>query len=127
MLKRLPPLLFAGLVPAVLAAQNPLARMADVRRAIVARDTATALALLDTIRNAAPDHPNVFILSAHANGLAGRTAQARADITRLLRLDARYARAALRDTTVSALRSEFGMVDSLVKLAEAQLSPGTAW
>jgi sugar lactone lactonase YvrE len=127
MSKRSIAFLVAGLLPAALAAQNPLARMPDVRRAIVARDTAKALALLDTIRAAVPDHPNTVFLSAHANGLAGRTAQARADIMRLLRLDPRYARAALRDTNVVALRAEFRMVDSLAALAERQVSTATPW
>ena len=120
------PLLFAVLAPAA-DAQNPLARMADVRRAINARDTATAFALLDSLHALAPDHPNVVFLRAHANGLAGRAADARAEITRLLRWDARFARAALRDTTVAGLRREFPNVDSLARLAEQTVSLGTVW
>src|SRR5688572_20472169 len=98
------PFLLAVTLPTTGTAQNPLARMAEVRRAINAGDAATALALLDSLRAIAPDHPNVVFLSAHANGLAGRDAEARAALARLLRWDARYARAALRDTNVAALR-----------------------
>jgi sugar lactone lactonase YvrE len=109
------------------AAQNPFARMPEVRRAIVARDTAKALALLDTITAAVPDHPNVPFLKAHALGLAGRRGEAAAEIRRLLRWDARYARAALRDTNVYQLRAEFPEVDSLVRIAEQPVSTGSVW
>ena len=107
------------------SAQNPLARMADVRRAINARDVATAFALLDSLHALAPDHPNLVFLRAHANGLAGRTVEARAEISRLLRWDPRFARAALRDTTVAALRSEFPTIDSLARLAEREVALGS--
>ncbi len=127
MIKRLIVLVVASASLRTATAQNPLDRMADVRRAIVARDAAKALALLDTIRSAVPDHPNLTFLSAHANGLAGRAAEARSDLTRLLRWDARYARAALRDTTVFALRSAFPSVDSLARLAERSLSLASVW
>ena len=109
------------------SAQNPLARMAEVRRAIVAGDGTRALALLDTIGAAAPDHPNVPFLKAHALGLAGRRGEAAAEIRTLLRWDARYARAALRDTNVAMLRAEFPQVDSLARLAEQPVSTGTVW
>jgi hypothetical protein len=121
------PFLLVVTLPATGTAQNPLARMTDVRRAINAGDAATALALLDSLGPVAPDHPNVVFLRAHANGLAGRTAEARADLARLLRWDARYARAALRDTNVAALRREFVDVDSLARLAERSLSLGSVW
>src|SRR5215211_174581 len=127
MIKRLVVLVLAAVLPRVVAAQNPLDRMADVRRAIIARDTAKAFALLDTLRTVAPDHPNLAFLRAHANGLAGRNADARAEITRLLRWDARYARAALRDTNVIALRADFVAVDSLARLAERPISLASVW
>ena len=120
------PLLVSALAPTV-EAQNPLARMTDVRRAIIARDTASAHALLDSLSPLAPDHPNLVFLRAHANGMAGRTADARAALTRLLRWDARFARAALRDTSVAALRGEFTMVDSLARIAEQPVARGTVW
>ena len=118
--------LFAA-IPAAAPAQNPFVRMGETRRAIIARDTAKAFGLLDSIRAALPDHPNYIFLRAHAYGLAGRTAEARADIRTLLRWDARYARAALRDTNVASLRAEFTDIDSLVRLSEQPVSPGTAW
>lgn len=114
-------------VSSVAGAQNPLARLGEVRRAINARNAAAALALLDSIRPSSPDNPSVVFLSAHANGLAGRAADARADITRLLRWDARYAQAALRDTTVAALRPDFPNVDSLALAAARPVSLGAVW
>ncbi len=108
-------------------AQNPLARMAEVRRAIVARDTVKALALIDTLGAAVPDHPNVPFLRSHALGMAGRRGESASEIRKLLRWDARYARAALRDTTVHMLRAEFPEVDSLARLAERPVSTATAW
>ncbi len=109
------------------SAQNPLARLADVRREITAGNAAAALSLLDTIAAVAPDNPNVVFLRAHANGLAGRHENARADLARLSRWDPRYTRAALRDTTVSALRRNFPNIDSLSRLAERQISLGSVW
>ncbi len=119
--------LLATAFPSSLAAQNPLARMAEVRRLINAGNAPAALALLDSIGAVAPDHPNVIFLRAHANGLAGRTADARADVERLLRWDARFARAALRDTNVASLRSDFTHVDSMVALTERPISLGSVW
>jgi sugar lactone lactonase YvrE len=117
---------FAALAPTA-AAQSPLARMGEVRQAITAGNAAAALALLDTIAAVAPDHPNVVFLRAHANGLAGRRAEARADLTRLLRWDARFAQAALRDTNVAALRADFPLVDSLVQVVSRPVSTGVVW
>jgi sugar lactone lactonase YvrE len=127
MRRLLVPLLVVSALPATVAAQNPLARMPEVRRAINAGNAAAALALLDSLRLVAPDHPNVVFLGAHANGLAGRRGEARAELVRLLRWDARFARAALRDTNVAVLRSEFADVDSLARLAERQVSLGSVW
>jgi outer membrane protein assembly factor BamB len=120
-------LLLVATLPTTGEPQNLLARMPEVRRAINAGNAAAAFTLLDSIAAVAPEHPSVVFLSAHANGLAGRHAKARADIAKLLRWDARYARAALRDTTVAALRSEFPQVDSLARLAERPVSLGSVW
>jgi hypothetical protein len=117
-----------GLVSAPQAsAQNPLARMADVRRLIVARNPLAAIALLDSIASAVPGHPNIPFLRAHAYAAAGRMDAAATEIATLLRWDARYARAALRDSTVLSLRDRFRSVDSLARLAEAPVSTATAW
>src|SRR5687768_9426608 len=69
----------AGIVP-IAAAQNPFARMAEVRREINAGNSARALALIDSLAAIIPDHPNVVFLRAHANGLAGRADAARVDL-----------------------------------------------
>lgn len=127
MTRALVSVLLAATLPVTTAAQNPFARMAEVRREINAGNATKALALIDTLAALVPDHPNIPFLRAHANGLAGRTADARADLTKLLRWDARYARAALRDTNVAALRPEFAHVDSLVRLAERPVALGSVW
>jgi sugar lactone lactonase YvrE len=120
-------LLLAATFPVTIAAQNSLARMSEVRRAISAGNAATALALLDSLDAVAPDHPSLGVLRAHANGVAGRNAEARAALARLLRWDARFARSALRDTSLAALRSNFANVDSLARLAERPVSHGAIW
>ena len=117
----------AGGLALPLEAQNPFAQMGETRKAIIARDTARAFALLDSIRLATPDHVNYRYLRAHANGMAGRKAEAKADIIALLRWDARYARAALRDSSVASLRNELAQVDSLAAMAENPVSTGSAW
>lgn len=120
-------LVFLATLPGAAAAQNPLGRMAEIRQAINAGNTTAAFALLDTLTSVAPDHPNVVFLRAHANGRAGRYADARRDISRLMRWDPRYARAALRDTSVAALRADFPAIDSLVGLVERPVSIGSVW
>ena len=120
-------LLMVGALPGASGAQNPLARMPEIRRAINAGDTAAAFALLDSLTAIAPDHPNLVFLRAHANGRAQRFAEARKDIMKLLRWDPRYARAALRDTNLSAVRRDFSAIDSLVALAERPVSTGSVW
>jgi hypothetical protein len=117
--------LAAALTPA--AAQNPMVRMPEVRRLIVAKNAAGALALIDSLSALVPGHPNSPFLRAHALGLAGRMDDAAREIERLLRWDARYARAALRDSNVMALRSRFSAVDSLAALAERPTSTATVW
>jgi len=117
----------AVIAPSLAMAQNPFAQMTETRKAIVAKDTARAFALLDSISAVTPDHPNYIYLRAHANGMAGRMVEARSDIERLLKWDARFARAALRDTSVASLRGEFTHVDSLVTLAELPVSNGLVW
>jgi sugar lactone lactonase YvrE len=116
-----------ALFPAVGAAQNPLARLAEVRRHVTAGNAAAALALIDSLAAIAPDHPGVVYLRAHANGLAGRDEAARADIRTLLRWDSRYARLALRDTTVARLRGDFPAGDSLARAAEQHVSRASVW
>jgi sugar lactone lactonase YvrE len=120
-------ILLAAALPVATAAQSPFARMAEVRREIAAGNPARALVLVDSIAAVLPDHPNVPFLRAHASALAGRRDDARANLMRLLRWDARYVRAALRDTSVAALRPEFAHVDSLARLAEQPVSRGSVW
>ncbi len=127
MTRSLAALLFLVAFPATTPAQNALSRMAEVRREINAGNAARALLLLDSLHAVAPDHPNVVFLRAHASGLAGRHADARAALTKLLRWDPRFARAALRDTNVVALRPEFAHVDSLARLTERPTSLGSVW
>ena len=117
----------AAFTPAISAAQNPFAQMGETRKAIIAKDTAKAFALLDSIRALTPHHPNYLYLRAHASGMAGRNADAKASIEQLFKWDARYARSALRDTSVTSLRKEFAHVDSLAKVAEQPVSTGAVF
>ncbi len=119
--------LVAATFPAGVFAQNPLARLGEVRRHVTAGNATAALALIDSLAAIAPDHPGVVFLRAHANGLAGKDDAARADVMKLLRWDARYARLALRDTTVARLRRDFPGVDSIAILAEQPVSLGSVW
>lgn len=106
-------------------AQHPLQRMPEVRRLINAREGAAALRLLDTLAAQVPAHPNVPFLRAHAYGVMGRLDEAAREIGTLLRVDARYARLALRDSSVASLRPRFPTVDSLADLAGRPVN--TAW
>jgi sugar lactone lactonase YvrE len=117
----------AAALPADGGAQNPMARMADVRREIVAGNADRALRMLDSIAAVLPDHPNVPYLRAHALGRAGRMTEAAAEIRRLLRRDARYAQLALRDSTVIGLRPDFPAVDSLAAVASQPFIAAEVW
>jgi hypothetical protein len=119
--------LVASAILAPAAAQNPMVRMPEVRRLIVAKNAAGALSLIDTLAAQVPGHPNGPFLRAHALGLAGRMDEAAAEIEKLLRWDARYARLALRDSNVIALRSRFPAVDSQATLAERPVATATVW
>ncbi len=112
---------------AVAGAQGSLARMADVRRAITARDSVTAQALLDSLAAVVPDHPNILLFRAQVSALRGRDGEARTALRRLLAWDPRYLRATLRDTTVARFRSEFPALDSLVRQIEQPVMTGTVW
>ena len=113
--------------PVALAAQNPMARLPEVRRLIVAREGEAALRLLDSIAVKIPAHPNVPYLRAHALGSLGRHDAAAAEIAALLRLDPRYAQLALRDSSVVTLRARFPQLDSLVAAASAPVSTASVW
>ncbi len=119
--------LLGAALPAAVGAQSPLERMPEVRRAISAGDAAGALRLIDSLALAVPDHPNLAFLRAHALGRAGRMSEAADAIHALRRWDPRYAVIALRDSSVIALRSEFGDVDSLAALAGRPYSLATVW
>jgi sugar lactone lactonase YvrE len=108
-------------------AQHPLQRMPEVRRLINAREGAAALRLLDTLAAQVPGHPNVAYLRAHAYGVLGRMDDAAREIGTLVRLDARYARLALRDSSVASLRPRFPAVDSLANLADRPTNTAWVW
>lgn len=126
-LTRLLALLLTAAAPSLASAQTPMDRMAEVRREINAGNAARALSLLDTIAAAVPGHPNVPYLRAHALGRAGRMPEAENAIRELLRRDARYAQAALRDSSVMSLRGDFPDVDALAAAAATPVNRATAW
>ncbi|HEX6053485.1 MAG TPA: tetratricopeptide repeat protein, partial [Gemmatimonadaceae bacterium] len=135
---------FAGAGVTAGAQAGPLpARLADARRASAAGDHATALRIVDSLAAAHPHHPNVVFARAVALGAAGRAAEAESVVRQLLRWDPRYARSALRDSALAALRARLGtdvgrLADRadwpvararvLTVLEERDLVPeGTAW
>jgi DNA-binding beta-propeller fold protein YncE len=117
----------ALLVAGSARAQNPMQRMPEVRRLINAREGTAALRLLDTLAAQVPGHPNVAFLRAHAYGALGRLDDAAREIGTLLRMDARYARLALRDSSVAPLRPRFPAVDSLAELATRPVNSAWVW
>lgn len=108
-------------------AQHPLQRMPEVRRLISAREGVAALRLLDTLAAQVPGHPNIAYLRAHAYGVVGRMDDAVREIRTLLRVDARYARLALRDSSVASLRARFPLVDSLADAASRPVNTAWVW
>ena len=108
-------------------AQNPMERLAEVRREITARNARRALALLDSLAVFVPGHPNITYLRAHALGAAGRMDDAAEAIRALQRWDARYAQLALRDSTVVAIRHRFPQIDSLAARAAQPHTAASVW
>ena len=119
--------LLLAVVVAPMRAQNPMQRMPEVRRLINERQGAAALRLLDSLAPQVPAHPNLPYLRAHAYGVLGRTEEAAREIRALLRVDARYARLALRDSSVASLRRRFPAVDSLAELASRPVNSAWVW
>jgi hypothetical protein len=119
--------LLGVLAPATSAAQNPMQRLPEVRRLIASGQGQSALQLLDSLAATIPDHPNIPYLRAHAFGSLGRADEAVAELTKLMRLDPRYAQLALRDSSVIALRPRFPQLDSLVAAVSAPVSTATVW
>ncbi len=119
--------LITAAAPMSASAQTPMDRMAEVRREINAGNAVRALSLLDTIAAAVPGHPNVPYLRAHALGRAGRMPEAENEIRTLLRRDARYAQAALRDSSVMSLRGDFPDVDARAAAAATPVNRATMW
>src|SRR5688500_8828310 len=118
-----------GITPVMAATQTSMAaRVEAVRRAVTARDHATALAHADSLWAKAPAHPQSALTRAVALAAAGRDAEAEQVVRVLLRWDARYARRALQDSTLRHMRERLGVdVDSLARLADLPVSRGEVW
>jgi len=103
-------------------------RLQDARRASASGEHATALRIVDSLLAAYPHHPNVVFARAVALGAAGRTADATGTVRRLLRWDARYARRALQDSALAALREQLGPeVNQLADRADIPIARARAF
>src|SRR5688572_12726559 len=80
------------------------AAVTATRQAIAAGDRDGAVRIADSLVTQFPDHPGLVILRAQTLAVAGRLDDAERDVRRLLAWDARYARRALQDSLLVALR-----------------------
>src|SRR5688572_27219133 len=98
-------LFLSATVSAPAAAQPALgAAVQAIRTAMAAGDHQTSTRVADSLWRSIPGHPSLVILRAQAFAAAGRLDDAERDVRRLLAWDARYARRALQDSTLAALR-----------------------
>src|SRR5215218_7900756 len=125
------------------ATRVPRATPQDARRASAAGDHAAALRIVDSLAALYPHLPNAIFARALALGAAGRMEDAALVVRQLGRWDGRYARSALRDSSLAPLRERLGAevarlaqrsempvarAQVLAVLAERDLVPeGTAW
>jgi DNA-binding beta-propeller fold protein YncE len=119
-----------GTMPAPLNGQNAFSRLVgEVRSATAAGNHTTALAKADSLVARAPDHPGAVLVRAVALAATGRDADAAESVRRLLRRDPRYARTALRDSTLARVRPLLDdvNVDSMAERADWPIAQGHAW
>jgi DNA-binding beta-propeller fold protein YncE len=91
--------------PTPAAAQGALgASLQEIRRASTAGEHERALHVADSLVRELPNHPSVLFVRAVALARSGRAEDAVAAVRRLERLDARYARSVLADSTLAPLR-----------------------
>jgi sugar lactone lactonase YvrE len=120
-------LFLAAMVGTPAAAQPALgAAVQAIRAAIAAGDHQTATRVADSLWRSVPGHPSLVMLRAQAFAAAGRLEDAERDVRRLLAWDARYARRALQDTLLAALRPRLdALVAPLATRADSAISRGT--
>ena len=100
-------------------------RLQDARRASTAGDHATAVRIADSLAATYPHHPNVVFARAVALGAAGRIDEATVAVRQLLRWDPRYARRALQDSALDALRPQLNAeVSQLADRADIPIARG---
>ena len=83
-------------------------RLQEARRASGAGDHATAFRIVDSVAALFPHLPNAIFARALALGAAGQLDEAERVVRQLGRWDGRYARSALRDSTLAPLRERLG-------------------
>jgi sugar lactone lactonase YvrE len=119
------------------------AAVQSVRTAIAAGNHETSVRVADSLWRQFPGHPSLLMLRAQSLAAAGRLDDAERDVRKLLAWDARYARRALQDSLLVALRprlestvtplatradSAFSRGRVIATIEERDLVPeGTAW
>src|SRR5688572_8356627 len=96
-------------------------RLQEARRASAAGDHGTALRIVDSVAALYPHLPNAIFARALALGAAARLDDAERVVRQLGRWDWRYARSALRDSSLAPLRERLG--PEVTRLAERSEVP----
>lgn len=119
----------AVVVSSEVSAQAALVpRAQELRAATASGNHARAIAIADSLSRVLPHNPSVVLLRAVALGGAGRSDEALDAVRTLLRWDPRFARRALGDTNLVAVRARMGVnVDSLIRLIEQPVSRWEVW
>jgi YVTN family beta-propeller protein len=120
----------SGTTAAILPAQGPVApRLTEIQQASRSGNHQRALSLADSLGSLLPDDPDVVRIRAVALASAGRTAEAAALVRQILGWDARFARQALEDSAMAAVRAELRPldIDGLAARADIPVARARVW
>lgn len=119
-------LVLAGAVSTPAAGQAALgAAVQNIRTAMTAGNHETSTRIADSLWRSFPGHPSLVMLRAQAFAAAGKLDDAERDLRRLIAWDARYARRALQDSSLAALRPRLeATVTPLAARADSAIGRG---